>query len=147
MYLLFKHTCEFFSQIFIWYDCSIVFHFSPKKIPQKKPSLQILKQRDIPMGQKLTCTNLFTVVLSCGGKSSENCTYLVQAATTSLTSPCSYKICPTSSNICRIRFDFTVSNKFKLLSTIYVNERYTILLLINFFICKLFRFFMKIIPE
>merc|ERR1711992_23013 len=45
--------------------------------------------------------------LSCGGSSSENQTYLVQSSTTSLTSPCTYSICKCSTNICRIRFDFT----------------------------------------
>ena len=49
-----------------------------------------------------------TVALSCGGSASENQTYLVQSSVTTLTSPCSYTICPCSSNICRIRFDFTV---------------------------------------
>ncbi len=52
---------------------------------------------------------LFSVSLSCGGSSSENCTYLVQASATAVTSPCNYKICPTNSNICRLRFDFLVS--------------------------------------
>merc|ERR1712179_43650 len=45
--------------------------------------------------------------LSCGGTASENQTYLVQSSVTSLTSPCTYKICKCSTNICRIRFDFT----------------------------------------
>ena len=49
-----------------------------------------------------------TVALSCGGSASENQTYLVQSSVTTLTSPCTYTICPCSSNICRIRFDFTV---------------------------------------
>merc|ERR1712241_1639167 len=48
-----------------------------------------------------------TFTLSCGGSSSENQTYIVQSSVTSLTSPCTYTICPTTSNICRIRFDFT----------------------------------------
>merc|ERR1711936_396552 len=42
--------------------------------------------------------------LSCGKSSSENQTYLVQASTTSLTSPCTYTICKADTNICRIRF-------------------------------------------
>jgi len=29
--------------------------------------------------------------------------------TTSLTSPCTYKICPCNTNICRVRLDFVVS--------------------------------------
>merc|ERR1712109_291931 len=48
-----------------------------------------------------------TFALSCGGSSSENQTYLVQSSVTSLTSPCTYSICKCSTNICRIRFDFT----------------------------------------
>ena len=52
---------------------------------------------------------LFPVQLGCGGVSSENNTYIVQSSTT--TSPaspsCTYQICPCSSDICRIRFDFT----------------------------------------
>jgi len=45
--------------------------------------------------------------LSCGGSAGENQTYLIQSSVTSLTSPCKYTICPTASDICRIRFDFT----------------------------------------
>merc|ERR1712223_2158869 len=45
--------------------------------------------------------------LSCGQSSSQNCTYLSQASVTSMTSPCTYTICPCSSQICRIRFDLT----------------------------------------
>merc|ERR1719330_1333988 len=45
--------------------------------------------------------------LACGGSASENQTYLIQASVTTLTSPCKYTICPTASDICRIRFDFT----------------------------------------
>merc|ERR1712048_1424345 len=48
-----------------------------------------------------------TFALSCGKSSSENQTYLVQSTVTSLTSPCTYSICKCSTNICRIRFDFT----------------------------------------
>merc|ERR1712223_2254522 len=47
-----------------------------------------------------------TFSLSCGGSASENQTYLVQSSVTSLTSPCTYTVCPCSTNICRIRFDF-----------------------------------------
>jgi len=47
------------------------------------------------------------VSLSCGSSSKQNCTYMVQAATTApTTNPCTYTICPMSSNICRIRLDF-----------------------------------------
>jgi len=45
--------------------------------------------------------------LSCGGSASENQTYLIQSSVTTLTSPCKYTICPCSTDICRIRFDFT----------------------------------------
>merc|ERR1711971_439701 len=45
--------------------------------------------------------------LACGASASENQTYLVQAAVTTLTNPCKYTICPCGTNICRIRFDFT----------------------------------------
>ena len=46
---------------------------------------------------------------SCGGSFSENITYIEQSAITSLsTNPCTYRICPCSSNICRIRYDFSV---------------------------------------
>ena len=52
----------------------------------------------------------FSVTLDCGGSASENNTYLVQGATTSLSStPCTYKICPCSTDICRIRYDFTTN--------------------------------------
>lgn len=46
--------------------------------------------------------------LSCGGSSSENHTYLIQAsATTGFTTPCKYQICKCSDDVCRIRLDFT----------------------------------------
>merc|ERR1719483_982649 len=58
-----------------------------------------------------TCASGFGVccifALGCGGSASENQTYLVQSSVTTLTSPCTYTICPCSSSICRIRFDFT----------------------------------------
>jgi len=48
-----------------------------------------------------------TFALACGGSSSENQTYIIQAsATTFATNPCTYSICPCSTNICRIRYDF-----------------------------------------
>ena len=50
------------------------------------------------------------VTLSCGGTTSENNTYIVQASTTTApATPCTYKICPCSSDICRIRYDFTTN--------------------------------------
>jgi len=61
--------------------------------------------------QSGSCASGFGVccvfTLSCGRSSSENVTYISQSSVTTLTSPCTYTICPCSSNICRIRFDFT----------------------------------------
>ncbi|XP_059089365.1 uncharacterized protein LOC131885355 [Tigriopus californicus] len=59
-----------------------------------------------------TCAQGFGVccilILSCGSTSSENCTYLVQGTTTAPPiDPCTFTICKTSPNICRIRLDFT----------------------------------------
>ncbi len=48
------------------------------------------------------------VSLECGKTSSENCTYLVQASTTSPQQSCTYTLCPASDNVCRMRLDFTV---------------------------------------
>jgi len=45
--------------------------------------------------------------LACGGSSSTNNSYIVQGSVTTLTSPCTYKICPCSTDICRIRYDLT----------------------------------------
>jgi len=48
------------------------------------------------------------VSLDCGKTSSENCTYLVQDATTAPDDTCcEYTLCPASSNICRIKLDLT----------------------------------------
>jgi len=47
------------------------------------------------------------LALACGGSSSTNNTYIVQTATTAVSSPCTQKICPCSTDICRIRYDFT----------------------------------------
>ena len=53
----------------------------------------------------------FSVSLGCGGSSSDNNTYIVQTSTTSSPSgtsnSCTYTICPCSTDICRIRYDFT----------------------------------------
>ena len=53
----------------------------------------------------------FSVSLGCGGSSSDNNTYIVQSSTTSSPSgtsnSCVYTICPCSTDICRIRYDFT----------------------------------------
>ena len=53
--------------------------------------------------------SLFSVTLSSGGSASENSTHIVQTSATAVPSPCTYTICRCSTNICRIRFDFTVS--------------------------------------
>lgn len=46
--------------------------------------------------------------LTCGEKSSENNTYIIQASTSTFTNPsCMYEICPMDKQIARIRFDFT----------------------------------------
>jgi len=45
------------------------------------------------------------ISLSCGGSSHDNNTYLVKSSVTAGTT-CSYQICPASSKICRIRYDF-----------------------------------------
>ncbi|CAB4054062.1 unnamed protein product [Lepeophtheirus salmonis] len=51
------------------------------------------------------------ITLSCGGTSSDNCTYIEQSSFTSTSSlnsnPCTYTICKNSNMICRIRLDFT----------------------------------------
>ena len=47
--------------------------------------------------------------MSCGTTIRDNCSYLVQSAiTTGLTIPCKYSVCRVGSNVCRIRYDFTV---------------------------------------
>ena len=52
----------------------------------------------------------FLVSLTCGDTNSENNSYITQASFTSLTTnPCKIDICPCSSDICRIRYDFSVS--------------------------------------
>ncbi|XP_059088976.1 uncharacterized protein LOC131885067 isoform X2 [Tigriopus californicus] len=49
-----------------------------------------------------------TFSIACGATTSQNCTYLIQAATTNPTSdPCVFTICKDSADICRIRLDFT----------------------------------------
>eukprot|EP00094_Tigriopus_californicus_P013150 TCALIF_12717-PA protein Name:"Protein of unknown function" AED:0.00 eAED:0.00 QI:40/1/1/1/0.14/0.25/8/0/189 len=59
-----------------------------------------------------TCAQGFGVccvfTLACGGTTSENCTYLVQAGISMPTADqCTFTICKSSSNICRIKLDFT----------------------------------------
>ena len=47
----------------------------------------------------------FLVTLTCGGTSSENCTYF-DSATSQGTGACKAEICKLNSNICQIRLDF-----------------------------------------
>merc|ERR1719483_1919696 len=58
-----------------------------------------------------TCASGFGVccifAFGCGGSASENSTYIVQSSATAVTSPCTYTVCKCSTNICRIRYDFT----------------------------------------
>ena len=57
-------------------------------------------------------TNII-VALGCGGTTRDNCTYLEQERITSAPeqNPCTYSICRMSSDICRIRLDFTVRDR------------------------------------
>jgi hypothetical protein len=52
----------------------------------------------------------YAVTMKCGATASENCTYIVQESTTTPDRFCSYKLCKSGPNICRIRLDFTVSS-------------------------------------
>ena len=65
---------------------------------------------------KLSKNMLISVNLSCGGSSSENCTY-IELASTSAPNPstCEYTICPCTNNICRMRLDFEVCICFTIL--------------------------------
>jgi hypothetical protein len=63
----------------------------------------------------------FSVVLGSGGTGSstsysvsENCTYLVQPLSATISPTVIYNICPSSSKICRIRLDFLVSGTLNL---------------------------------
>ena len=53
----------------------------------------------------------FLVSLACGSTNSENNSYIIQSSSTSISNPCKHKICPCSTNVCRIRYDFSVSKK------------------------------------
>ena len=53
----------------------------------------------------------FLVSLGCGSTNSENNSYIIQSSSTSVSNPCKHKICPCSTNVCRIRYDFSVSIK------------------------------------
>ena len=64
-----------------------------------------------------------TVSISCGTSNSENNSYLVQSSCTSCTSPCKYKICPCSTSVCRIRYDFSVSKSFAIPYTLSINHK------------------------
>ena len=70
-----------------------------------------------------------SIVLTEGGSSSLNQTYMVQDASTSVAQGVMmYSICPCSADVCRIRFDFTVcqlsyrSEKITKKFTYYINN-------------------------
>ena len=48
--------------------------------------------------------------MNCGDTSAENYVFLTKPTTLTSNAQCSFKICPCSNNICRIRYDFMVSN-------------------------------------
>ena len=54
--------------------------------------------------------NVFIKVsLGCGSSNSNNNSYIIQSASTSISNPCKIKICPCTTSICRIRYDLVVS--------------------------------------
>ena len=56
--------------------------------------------------------------MDCGGKSTDNTTYLQLTTKTSFKASeaaCSYTICKTNPKVCRIRFDFTVRIYFRVI--------------------------------
>jgi len=53
-------------------------------------------------GYGMCCTQ----TLSCGASTSDNNTYLMMSNVKDTNSPCDYKVCASSNNICRIRYDF-----------------------------------------
>ena len=83
---------------------------------------------------------LFSVSLACGGSASENSTYIVQASATAVSSPCTYTICPCSTNICRIRFDLTVKSS---PNNYTVAESTTIVHYWKLSVCALFKMFLE----
>ena len=54
-----------------------------------------------PIGQNLS---QFSVQKTCGGSSSENCTYFQSSGTE--VGQCRLRICPCNENICQLRLDF-----------------------------------------
>ena len=81
-------------------------------------SISLLDNYTLAMVSEMCTTqtySLFSVTVSCGGSTSENCTYLSQAASTTpntdsddLNQQCSYSICPRTSTVNRIRLDLMV---------------------------------------
>ena len=71
-----------------------------------------------------------TTVLSDGGSTSLNQSYIVMASSAATAAGAqSYKICPSSSDVCRIRFDFTVRlryiflrDEFKFAINVYAHD-------------------------
>ena len=62
----------------------------------------------------------FSVTLACGQKSNENITYMEMASTTTPTKSCEYELCPTNSNVARIRLDFEVHFHFQRCSKLHI---------------------------
>ena len=70
-------------------------------------------------------TYSFSVEVSCGGRTAENCTYLTQTpsatpATDSddLNDQCSYTICPRTTTVNRIRLEFAVIIEYRIFAII-----------------------------
>ena len=92
-------------------------HRQPEKDLTQRPTAvkalpTIAYDYTLPLKTVIKCV-LFLVVLARGGSSAENCSYMVQDSATDIKSPVTYTICPSSSKICRIRFDFKVSYFYK----------------------------------
>ncbi len=69
----------------------------------------IFSKRDSRMNE---CSSTFPVTLECGDTSSQNVTYLVEesASPSDVGPSCTYHVCPTDKNVCRIRLDLVAFN-------------------------------------
>ncbi len=69
----------------------------------------VFSKRDPRMNE---CSSTFPVTLECGDTSSQNVTYLVEesASPSDVGPSCTYHICPTDKNVCRIRLDLVAFN-------------------------------------
>ncbi len=69
----------------------------------------VFSKRDSRMNE---CSSTFPVTLECGDASSQNVTYLVEesASPSDVGPSCTYHICPTDKNVCRIRLDLVAFN-------------------------------------